>query len=94
MTSSAFQAALDAHDVTIPPELIAREPASPRDSAGLVVLDRATGETTWTVFSRIGEFLPPRAVLVLNETRVIPARLTLTRATGGRVRALWTATED
>ncbi len=86
--------ALRLYDYTLPPELIAQAPASPRDSAGLVVYDRATEQATWTCFSAIGNFLPKNAVLVLNETKVIPAKMELTRATGGRVSALAVGTTD
>ncbi|MBI5794053.1 tRNA preQ1(34) S-adenosylmethionine ribosyltransferase-isomerase QueA [Candidatus Uhrbacteria bacterium] len=86
--SSAFDEALRQYDYELSPELIANKPAHPRDSAKLVVLHRATGNVTWSTFHDIAEFLPPRSLLVLNETKVIPARLTLTRATGGHVSIL------
>ncbi|HRH93209.1 MAG TPA: tRNA preQ1(34) S-adenosylmethionine ribosyltransferase-isomerase QueA [Candidatus Peribacteria bacterium] len=92
--SPSFEEALRLYDYTLPPELIAQTPASPRDSAGLVVYDRATKQTTWTNFSAIGTFLPNNAVLVLNETKVIPAKMELTRSTGGRVSALAVGTTD
>jgi S-adenosylmethionine:tRNA ribosyltransferase-isomerase len=85
-----FEQALALYDYAFPPELIARAPASPRDSAGLVVFDRATGKKTWTAFREIGKYLPKGSVLVLNETKVIPARLPLQRSTGAVVEALFT----
>lgn len=84
----SFEAILAQYDYTLPPELIAQEPASPRDSAGLVVYDRKTGSTDWSTFANIGGYLTQGSVLVLNETKVIPAKLELVRATGGRVSAL------
>lgn len=84
MTQS-FDAVLAAYDFPFPPESIAAAPADPRDSARLAVLDRATGEKEWATFRDIGSFLPENALLVLNETKVIPARLPVRRATGGRV---------
>ena len=72
----------------MPPAQIAVSPASPRDSARLLAFDRKTGKTDWAVFRDIGKFLPERSVLVLNETKVIPAKMLLTRATGGIVSAL------
>ncbi len=86
--SSDWNEELRRFDYTIPPELIANKPAHPRDSAKLVVLERATGKVTWTTFRDIGNFLPRGSLLVLNETKVIPARLTLTRASGGQVAIL------
>jgi S-adenosylmethionine:tRNA ribosyltransferase-isomerase len=83
-----FDSALAAYDYAFPPELIANAPADPRDSSRLAVLDRSTGETQWTTFRVIGEYLPPNALLVLNETKVIPARLPVTRATGGKTELL------
>lgn len=62
-------------DYYLPPELIAQQPVEPRDAARLMVLDRQTGEITETVFRDIVSFLGPRDLLVLNDTRVRPARL-------------------
>jgi S-adenosylmethionine:tRNA-ribosyltransferase-isomerase (queuine synthetase) len=57
-----FDSALAAYDYAFPPELIANAPADPRDSSRLAVLDRSTGETQWTTFRVIGEYLPPNAL--------------------------------
>lgn len=81
-------AMLDAYDFVLPPELIATTPAHPRDSAGLLVFDRRSQERHRTTFRSVLDFLPPRSVLVLNETKVIPARMTLRKETGGVVEAL------
>jgi S-adenosylmethionine:tRNA ribosyltransferase-isomerase len=62
-------------DYTLPPELIAQKPASPRDASRLLVVDRATGRIEHCVFREIGDHLRPGDVLVVNDTRVIPARL-------------------
>jgi S-adenosylmethionine:tRNA ribosyltransferase-isomerase len=84
---------LDKYDYSFPPELIAQRPASPRDAARLLVLDRATGETSEAVFRDLAQHLPPRSVIVMNETKVVPARLTLRKPTGGLVRVLYIASE-
>ncbi|MDB4978455.1 MAG: S-adenosylmethionine/tRNA-ribosyltransferase-isomerase, S-adenosylmethionine:tRNA [Candidatus Peribacteria bacterium] len=76
-------------DFAFPPELIAQSPASPRDSARLVVFNRASKKTDWLTFDTIGNFLPPHSILVLNQTKVIPARLRLARSTGGKVDVLY-----
>lgn len=59
----------------LPEELIAQTPAEPRDSARLLVMDRKTGGLTHTVFNKIGDFLKKGDLLVVNNTKVIPARL-------------------
>ncbi|GAB4580463.1 MAG: tRNA preQ1(34) S-adenosylmethionine ribosyltransferase-isomerase QueA [Anaerolineales bacterium] len=75
-------------DYHLPPELIAQTPIEPRDAARLLVLERATGNITHTIFREIGHFLNPGDLLVLNQTRVIPARLYGHKSTGGRIEVL------
>jgi S-adenosylmethionine:tRNA ribosyltransferase-isomerase len=72
----------------IPAELIAQEPLSRRDAARLLALDRATGKISHHIFADIGRFLRPGDVLVLNDVRVFPARLSGKKPTGGRVKIL------
>lgn len=55
--------------------MIAQTPREPRDSARLMVLDRASGGIRHAVFRDLGSYLKQGDLLVLNETRVIPARL-------------------
>jgi S-adenosylmethionine:tRNA ribosyltransferase-isomerase len=71
-------------DYELPPELIANEPARPRDASRMMVLDRNAGEWLDSVFRRLPDFLDPSDVLVINDTRVIRARIhgRLERATG------------
>lgn len=68
---------LAAYDYHFPKELIAQEPARPRDAARLMVYDRATDETTIDTFAHLDEYLPERSVVVFNETKVLPARMTV-----------------
>jgi S-adenosylmethionine:tRNA ribosyltransferase-isomerase len=76
-------------DYDLPAERIAQSPARPRDSSRLMILERASGRLTHRVFRDLPEFLRPRDVLVINETRVIPARLHARKLpTGGRVEVL------
>jgi S-adenosylmethionine:tRNA ribosyltransferase-isomerase len=76
-------------DFELPPELIAQHPPERREDARLMVLDRRTGETTIGRFPDLLGHLRSRDLLVLNETRVIPARLYGERPeTGGRVELL------
>lgn len=76
-------------DYDLPPEYIAQTPIEPRDRARLMVLDRASNKLRHAYFYQLGEFLQPGDVLVLNETRVIPARLFGRKIpSGGRVELL------
>lgn len=59
----------------LPEELIAQTPVEPRDSSRLLVLDRKTGEITHRHFYNIIDYLRPDDTLVINDTRVIPARI-------------------
>ncbi len=68
---------LAAYDYHFPEALIAQAPACPRDSARLMVFDRASGETMLDTFGHIDEYLPEKSVVVFNETKVIPARMEL-----------------
>ena len=68
---------LAAYDYRFPEALIAQEPARPRDAARLMVYDRAADETTLDTFAAIDEYLLERSVVVFNETKVLPARMTL-----------------
>ena len=65
--------------------MVATQPASRRDKSRLLILSRDTGERNHTFFGDIARFLRPRSLLVVNDTRVIPARLSGTKATGGHV---------
>ncbi len=76
-------------DYDLPPESIAQTPAEPRDSARLLVLDRRTGGVEHRLFRDLPEYLSSSDVLVLNETRVLPARLRGRKLTsGGRAEIL------
>ncbi len=59
----------------LPSGLIAQSPAEPRDSCRLLVVDRGSGQIDHRKFSDLGEYLDPGDLLVVNETRVLPARL-------------------
>jgi S-adenosylmethionine:tRNA ribosyltransferase-isomerase len=72
-------------DFTLPDGLIALEPASVRDAARVLTLDRHSGSTGETVISRLPEMLSTGDLLVLNDTRVLPARLFGHKESGGRV---------
>jgi S-adenosylmethionine:tRNA ribosyltransferase-isomerase len=75
-------------DYDLPPELIAQAPADPRDSSRLLVVDRVGGHLRDHTFYELPALLRPGDVLVVNDTRVMAARLLARRATGGRVELL------
>jgi S-adenosylmethionine:tRNA ribosyltransferase-isomerase len=75
-------------DYTLSESSIAQTPAEPRDSSRLLVLHRATGEIEHRIFREVGDYLRAGDLLVLNQTRVIPARIYARKETGGRVELL------
>ena len=72
----------------LPEELIAQTPIEPRDHSRLLVVDRPTGEVSHEHFYDILDHLNPGDTLVVNETRVIPARLYGERPSGGACEVL------
>ena len=76
-------------DFHLPGELIAQQPADRRDASRLLVLDRATGGLAHRAFADLPDQLQRGDLLVLNDTRVIPARFFCRRATGGRIEGLF-----
>jgi S-adenosylmethionine:tRNA ribosyltransferase-isomerase len=72
----------------LPPELIAQRPAERRDESRLLVYERASGDVRHRRFAEIPEELAADELVVVNETRVIPARLRLERPGGGEAEVL------
>jgi S-adenosylmethionine:tRNA ribosyltransferase-isomerase len=70
-------------DYELPQELIGQTPVEPRDASRLLVLDRKTNEIVHTYFYRLRDYLRAGDMLVMNETRVIPARLFGRKQPGG-----------
>lgn len=76
-------------DYHLPQEAIAQEPAAPRDSSRLLVFKRSNNQVEHTRFCEISNYLSPGDLLILNETKVIPARLFAHKVdTGGKVELL------
>ncbi len=75
-------------DYYLPKELIAKYPKEPRDSSRLLVLNRKTGEIEHKVFRQIYDYLKEGDLLVLNDTKVIPARLFGELQSGAKVEVL------
>ena len=84
----------DDFDYHLPLERIAQTPIEPRHAARLLVLDRAHDRLEHITFWEIGRFLRPGDLLVINQTRVIPARVYARKDTGGRVELLLLRRED
>ncbi len=81
-------------EYTLPSELIAQKPTSPRDHCRLMVLDVAKKTITHRRFFEIGEYLNSNDILVVNDSKVIPARLFAHKATGGKVEVFLTREES
>ncbi len=79
---------LDHYDYVLPPELIRTTPLEPRDSARLFIYDTATDTVSFDTFAHLADFLPATSLIVLNDTRVRPARLWLRKPTGGKIEVL------
>ena len=75
-------------DYDLPPELIAQRPLERRDESRLLVADRAAGEVWHRRFGDLRSELPEGALIVVNDTRVIPARIRVRRETGGQAEIL------
>jgi len=79
---------LDDFDYPLPPELIAQEPASPRDQSRLMVLNRQSGSVFHDRFCHFPEYVRPGDTVVLNDTKVWPARLLGKKESGGKIEVL------
>jgi S-adenosylmethionine:tRNA ribosyltransferase-isomerase len=76
-------------DYELPEDLIAQRPAEPRDASRLMVVDVARNSITHHTFRDLPGFLRPGDALVLNETKVLPARIEANKPTGGAVELLF-----
>jgi S-adenosylmethionine:tRNA ribosyltransferase-isomerase len=79
---------IDDYDFEFPESLIANFPANPKDSARLLVYDRKTDTITHSTFKHILDFIPEDVDVVLNNTKVIKARLFGTKSSGGKIELL------
>jgi S-adenosylmethionine:tRNA ribosyltransferase-isomerase len=77
-----------AFNYDLPPDLIAQTPLAERSASRLLMLDGRSGEFSDRRFAELPALLAPGDLLVFNDTRVLPARLHGTKATGGRVELL------
>jgi len=81
-------------DYELPPELIAQKPLPQRDQSRLLILDRSSGTISHSTFSRFPEYLAVGDGLVLNDSRVIPAKFRSFRRSGGKVEGLFLAESE
>jgi S-adenosylmethionine:tRNA ribosyltransferase-isomerase len=79
---------LEEFNFELPESLIAAFPSRERQASRLLVIKRASGEILHSVFAELGEFLDPGDLLVLNDTRVFPARLRGRKQSGGKAEVL------
>ena len=86
INSSTFD--LQHYDYALPEALIAQEPSQKRESSRLLVLNKKTGSLEDSLFSEIIKKLPKRALIIANNSRVVPARILGERKTGSKVEML------
>lgn len=77
----------------LPEELIAQSPANPRDSSRLLIYNTKNNEIIFDKFSSLATYLPPSTTLTLNDARVVPARVTMQKETGGKIVVLFLINE-
>lgn len=76
---------IEEFDYFLPEELIAQHPIEPRDASRLLVLHKESGKLEHKHFYEIGNYLRPGDVLVINDTKVLPARLYAQKETGAQI---------
>ncbi|GIW64518.1 MAG: S-adenosylmethionine:tRNA ribosyltransferase-isomerase [Patescibacteria group bacterium] len=81
------------YDYHLPDNLLAKIPVSPRDSAKLFVYDTKTDEIIFDRFLNLDKYLPNNSFLVLNNSQVVPSRVTMFKKTGGKVVVLFFVNE-
>lgn len=82
------------YDYILPPDLIAKEPAVPRDHSRLFVYNTQKDSIIFDYFFNLTKYLPQNSFLVLNETKVLPSRIVLTKQTGGKVNTFFLVNEQ
>jgi len=80
-------------DYYLPEEKIAQKPQKPRDFSKLLVYDTAKDKIYFDIFRNLDKYLPKNSFLVLNNTKVLPARVEMLKETGGKVKVLFLVDE-
>jgi S-adenosylmethionine:tRNA ribosyltransferase-isomerase len=88
MTKDLDPLKVDSYDYDLPQNLIATKPADPKDSAKLLIYDRKTQKITHSIFRDIAKFIPKDCAIVLNDTKVIKARVYGQKSSGGKIELL------
>ncbi len=86
--NDAISSVAEHFDYDLPPSLIAQKPADPRDSSRLLCVDRRNNEITHHKFYDLPSLIDNNSLLVINDTKVYPARIFGRKKTGGRVEIL------
>lgn len=81
------------YNYDIYPELIAHEPAVPRDASRLLIFDTKTGRIHFDSFKALAQYVPENSLMVMNTTKVVPARVRMQKTTGGFREILFLANE-
>lgn len=89
MVKSNFDKLLEKYDYDLPESFIAQTPANPRDSARLLVYNKNSKKIEIDTYKNVTKYLPANSVLIFNQTKVIPARLSVKKPTGGKVEILF-----
>ncbi len=84
-----FNKLLSQYGYSFPKQLIAQAPAHPRDTARLLIYRLKGKQVLFDTFANLGKYLPKNAILVFNQTKVVPARLLVTKETGGKAEVLY-----
>jgi len=87
--NSSEELLTSSYDYQLPPNLIAKYPVYPRDSAKLLVYNRGSGEIIHTTFRELLNFLPEECSIFINDTKVIKARIFGKKVSGGKVELLF-----
>ncbi|MBS3903399.1 MAG: tRNA preQ1(34) S-adenosylmethionine ribosyltransferase-isomerase QueA [Anaplasmataceae bacterium] len=85
----SFNKLISRYDYHYPEEAVALKPALPRDSAKLLIYNKVKKTVFYDTFFNLAQYLPPESLLVLNDTKVLPARLIVEKPSGGKVRLLF-----
>ena len=84
---------LELYSYNLPKEKIANQPAKPRDFSKLFVYDTLEDKIYFDIFLNLDRYLPKNSFLVLNNTKVLPARMEMLKETGGKVKILFLVDE-
>ena len=84
---------LELYSYNLPKEKIANQPAKPRDFSKLFVYDTLEDKIYFDIFLNLDRYLPKNSFLVLNNTKVLPARVEMLKETGGKVKVLFLVDE-